>query len=462
MIARRAPLVLGAALGGVALVAGLVWVAASGAARVDDPIRIGAVFPLTSSAADLADQELAGVRIAARLVNDDGGVAGRPISLVVRDLDAAADAPAVMAALKAVGVSVVIGSYSSDLSIAASAAANSAGLVYWESGAVADQLTGRGLPLVFRVGPSGTDLGSNSARFAATQLAPRLGLAPADLRLAVVNAVDAYASSVADAAAATAATEGVRDVTREAYDLSVPRWSSLMTALKAAQPDIIILASHIPDAIAFRQAMLAAGLHVKALIGSTMAECDPDFAGELGSDAIGIFASDRPTGGFQPQALQPAARAIYDRLAVAWAAEQPASTTTAAQDWYGSPAGASPSAGYSISGPVAEGSLAAGPPEEVLAGFSAAWALFHDVLPGAVTIGQPVAEHVASVARSLDLPPGSQPDGAGVRFSSDAATLGQNERATAVIWQWQAVRAYTFVWPATYATGAIGFVPLGR
>ncbi len=58
--------------------------------------------------------------------------------------------------------------------------------------------------------------------------------------------------------------------------------------------------------------------------------------------------------------------------------------------------------------------------------------------------------------------PGALPNGAGVRFSEDPATLGQNERAAAVMWQWQAVRSYTFVWPSTYATGAIGFVPLPR
>ena len=57
---------------------------------------------------------------------------------------------------------------------------------------------------------------------------------------------------------------------------------------------------------------------------------------------------------------------------------------------------------------------------------------------------------------------GALPNGAGLRFSADPATLGQNERATAVIWQWQAVRSYTFVWPSTYKTGDVGFVPLVR
>ena len=51
--------------------------------------------------------------------------------------------------------------------------------------------------------------------------------------------------------------------------------------------------------------MLRAGLRVGALIGTTMAECSPDFAGELGQDAVGVFASDRPTGGFRPDVLDP-------------------------------------------------------------------------------------------------------------------------------------------------------------
>src|SRR5205823_3533311 len=101
--------------------------------------------------------------------------------------------------------------------------------------------------------------------------------------------------------------------------LSYPDWKRVMADLKAARPDVVILASHIPDGIAFRRAMLAANVRVGALIGSTMAECSPDFAGDLGPDAVGVFASDLPTGGFQPDALAPAARDLYERLAAAWA-----------------------------------------------------------------------------------------------------------------------------------------------
>ncbi len=461
VVGAAALLVAAAAIGGWQLV---------GRARQPAPIRIGAVFPLTGNAAGLAGQEQRGVQIAADMVNADGGIDGRRVELDVRDLESAAEAPAVMAALKADGVQAVIGAYSSGLSITASTAANDAGLVYWEAGAVADQLTGRGLPLVFRVGASGSNLGTNSAAFAAQALAPRLGSAASDVRLAIVNAQDAYASSVADAADATAQQAGMPVVLRTSYSLTIPDWPSLMSRLAAAKPDVIILASHIPDGVAFRQAMLTAGLHVSALIGSTMAECDPDFAGELGPDAIGIFASDRPTGGFQSSALSGQARAVYERLAAAWAAGA-SSAPSVAQDggWgagygdaYGSgdTGGYGASGGYTITGPVEEGSAGAGPTEEALSGFTAAWALFHDVLPAAARQGEPDAMTIATAARAVDLPAGSLPNGAGLRFSSTPATSGQNLLASAVIWQWQAVRSYTFVWPDTYATGPIAFVPL--
>jgi ABC-type branched-subunit amino acid transport system substrate-binding protein len=263
---------------------------------------------------------------------------------------------------------VVVGAYSSELSIPAAAAADRAGLVYWEAGSVADQLTGQGLPLVFRVGASSTNLGDNSANFAASQLAPRLGTTPAGLRVAIVAANDAYPQSVAAAAVATAAANGTQIVDEQTYNLTYPNWPRVMAELAAARPAVIILASHIEDGVAFRKAMVGAGLKVKALIGSTMAECAPDFAGELGADAIGVFASDRPTGGFQPSALEGPARATYDRLAAAWARDNPAATPN---DEYGagSDPAASSSAGPVIVGPVLETSLAAGPTEEALSGF---------------------------------------------------------------------------------------------
>lgn len=414
-------LVLGACSSASAGGAGTAAAGAGGAG----PIRVGAVFPLDGMTATLAGQERLGVQLAADFVNADGGIQGRPVALDVRDLSDRAAAGQVIDSLRVEGASVVVGAYSSDLSIAVSSAAAADGLVYWEAGAVADQLTGRGLPLVFRVGTDGGHLGANSATFAATVLAPRLGKVPSALRLTLVGADDPYARSVADGTARAAGDLGLVLADRIEYHLSYPDWPTVLQRVAASRPDVVVLASHIPDGVAFRRAMLAAHLHVGSLIGSTMAECGPDFGDELGADAVGVFASDRPTQGFNPDALSQTARAVYDRFAAAWRQR--------------------------TGGP---------PTEEAIAGFSAGWALFHDVLPGASGARDPQA--IAAAARSLDLPDGALPNGAGLRFSADPGRLGQNERASAVIWQWQGVRRSVTVWPPVLATGAVTLVPLTR
>src|SRR6184192_1914982 len=175
-------------------------------------LKVGALFPLSGPQAPLAKQEYAGVQIARDLVNADGGVAGAPIALVTKELTAEGDAAARVQELKAQGVQALLGSYSSSLSMPVSAQAQSRGLLYWEAGAVADQLTGRGYPLVFRVGATGTNLGEMSSHFAAQVLAPRLKLAPRRMRMAIVHNVDGYPTSVAAAVAAQAEREGIQIV----------------------------------------------------------------------------------------------------------------------------------------------------------------------------------------------------------------------------------------------------------
>src|SRR2546428_14181467 len=160
-------------------------------------LKVGALFPLTGTQAPLAKQEYAGVQIARDLVNADGGVDGVPIALITKDLTAESDADKRVQELKAQGVHSILGSYSSSLSMPVSAAAQSRGLLYWESGAVADQLTGRGYPLVFRIGATGGNLGTMASHFAATELAPRLNTSAWSLRMAIVHHVDGYPTSVA-------------------------------------------------------------------------------------------------------------------------------------------------------------------------------------------------------------------------------------------------------------------------
>ena len=385
-------------------------------------VRIGAIFPLSGSTEEGAADEYLGASIAADMQNSAGGAGGRRIELDLRDVESLAGVQSAVDRLRSDHVTAVIGAYSSSLSLPASAAVARAGMVYWETGAVADQVTGQGSPLIFRVGADGADLGGNSGRFVVDELAPRLHRRPDELRAVLVTADDAYAHSVAAGVRTALGSGGVTAIDEVAYNPYTPNWPGVVTAVASSRANVLLLSSHIPDGIAFRRAFLAAHLHVDAFIGTTMAQCNPEFATALGDGAVGVFGSDRPEYHFNPAVLRPDARAVFDGFATRW--HQQTGTD---------------------------------PTEEGVSGFAAAWVLFHDVLPGSDGLS---AEAIAGHATALDLPAGSLANGAGVRFATSPARLGQNLRSAAVMWQWQAAGQYVVVWPPAYATGEVRMVPL--
>src|SRR5580704_17355709 len=341
---------------GVLILAVLGAACASVAAAGPVPFRVGAIFPLSGSTAPDSTDEYLGATLAAQMANAEGGVDGHPIALDLRDVEDQAQIPAAVSSLKADGVPVVIGAYSSQLSIPAAAAVSAAGMVYWETGAVADRVTGQGSPLVFRVGVNGAELGANSGKFMLDELVPKMGVPVNKIRVSFVTAGDDYGHSVADATRSALQAGGLSITGESVYNPYTPDWAPVMRALAAEKPDILVLSSHIQDGIAFRRAFLAAGLQVKVFMGTTMAQCDQDFGNVLGSAAVGVFASDRPQGNFNPNALDPQARALYDRFATLWRQRTGAAT----------------------------------PDEEGIAGFSAAWVLFADILgrAGDDTVGK--------------------------------------------------------------------------
>ncbi|MFH7599350.1 ABC transporter substrate-binding protein [Streptomyces racemochromogenes] len=109
------------------------------------PVRIGTLAPLTPPGWTQAGRHLlAGLRLAVEEANDAGGVAGRPLELVVRDT--AADpqrAAAAVDELAGLGVAALAGEYHSVVARAAAARADALGLPFLCSSAVLDALTER-------------------------------------------------------------------------------------------------------------------------------------------------------------------------------------------------------------------------------------------------------------------------------------------------------------------------------
>jgi ABC-type branched-subunit amino acid transport system substrate-binding protein len=119
-------------------------------------VRIGALAPLTRPGwVEAGRHLLSGLELAVQDVNDGGGIAGRPLELVVADT--AADPQKAVAAvdeLARLGVAALAGEYHSVVARAAAARADALGVPFLCSSAVLDALTEQPTEWVARLAPA--------------------------------------------------------------------------------------------------------------------------------------------------------------------------------------------------------------------------------------------------------------------------------------------------------------------
>ncbi|WP_343235055.1 ABC transporter substrate-binding protein [Streptomyces sp. SID10853] len=121
-----------------------------------ESVRLGVLVPLTRPGwAEAGRHLLAGLELAAREVNDAGGIAGRPLELVVRDTAADPErAAAAVEELAGLGVAALAGEYHSVVARAAAARADALGVPFLCSSAVLDALTDEPTEWVARLAPA--------------------------------------------------------------------------------------------------------------------------------------------------------------------------------------------------------------------------------------------------------------------------------------------------------------------
>lgn len=127
-----------------------------GAERAAGPtVRIGALAPLTRPGwVEAGRHLLAGLELAAREVNDAGGIDGRPLELVVRDTAADPErAAAAVDELARLGVAALVGEYHSVVARAVATRADALGLPFLCASGVLDALTERPTERVARLAP---------------------------------------------------------------------------------------------------------------------------------------------------------------------------------------------------------------------------------------------------------------------------------------------------------------------
>jgi len=400
----------------VLLYMGLAMACAAAPAQAE--IKLGVLLPLTGPLASLGNDVNMGFELARDLINAKGGVNGEKVTFATADVpgsnEATSQANRLITRDK---VNVILGSYASSISFAASQVAERNGVIYIEQGAVADDITKRGFKNLFRFIYPATELGKGGAQYATDKIVPQLGIPLEKVRFAIMNEDSSYGAAVAEGARKWLQEKGAQVVAQAAYSYKTTDLFSIVQRLKSAEPDILIACSYTPDGILFWRQAREANLNLKALVGNGGAHNIPDFAKALGNDVNGIFNAGT-SAYFSAEGLTPEAAALFKTFHAEY-----------------------------------EKKFNRKPSAHSAMGFNAMWVVLSEVLPAA---GGTDPKKVRETLLALDKPVGSTIVGWGVKF--DPAT-GNNTRAFPMIDQWQDQEIRT-IFPETFGLTKKITVPL--
>lgn len=205
------------------------------APRGDGVLTIGTLFPTTGQTTFLARAQDAGVELAVREINEAGGVNGKPVVVYHRDSgDATTEkAEASFADLLAKKVDVVIGPSSSVLAERLLPRVVAAGVAVISPSATSPTLTGlQDQGLLFRTIPSEALEGSALAEIVGK-----------DQKVAVIYYSDDAGRAVRDQLAAGLERVGGELVATQGFSETTNDADKIVSVLRAAQPDAIVLVS---------------------------------------------------------------------------------------------------------------------------------------------------------------------------------------------------------------------------
>ncbi len=390
-------------------------VACSGGDAVGDTIKIGVIQPRSGALAVSGEDSYVAQMIAIDQFNEMGGVNGTLIEAVVADTpDATSAQNEVTRLVQAEGVKVVTGVYGSAIAEVAASICNRNDALYWEAISVTDRLTEQGYQSVFRTHVSGTTFGIEAGKIA-DNLSKEVGIdAP---KIAIVSDNGDFGQSVAKGVQQYAAENNLNVILDELYASNIQDASSIVLKMKESAPDVVIITSYINDAINITKQAKSLEFTPQLWLGIGSGYGLDAYADGLGDDAQGIIDID-PTNQPMVENLEPEMQELVKEFQKRFEEKQ---------------GYASPTIGYLE--------------------WQSMWVLLNDVVGKATDPRD--TKSMVEAAHAIDIPEGTLPTGAGVKFDEK----GQNQRAILSAMQWQDGKMVT-IYPENLKVGEAVDLPL--
>lgn len=230
------------------------WLAALAAAAVlpaawaQQTIKIGALNPYSGPLALYGTEVTRGYELAVDRINASGGLLGKRIELVRGDVTTPQQGIATVEQLVTKErVDAFVGTYISAISLTASDAAARYNKLYWETNAVAQQLTERGLPNFIRSGPDGSAFANTSSAAVKELIAPALKKDLKDVKVWIESEDSIYGSSIAQAQKRILETFGAKIVGVGSHSARTIDLNDTVLRIKQAAPDVVIQTGYVPD-----------------------------------------------------------------------------------------------------------------------------------------------------------------------------------------------------------------------
>lgn len=255
-------------------------------AQDDEPIRIGLQGPMTGDYAYEGQGFEEAVQLLIDQVNEEGGLLGRPVELVIED-DAGDPTQSALVADRMVdaGVVAVIGAYNSTATEPASEIYNEAGILHITPSSTATRLTEKGFDQFFRV----CFLDDRQALFAVMAMQDVLGAET----IGILHDNSTYAKGLADWTQVYAEEAGLEVAFFDAINPDDQDFTPILTNIGEANLDAVYFTGyHAQGGLLLRQSA-DLGLDIQWMMGN--ASNNPEMVEIAGPEAAaGTFITTEP------------------------------------------------------------------------------------------------------------------------------------------------------------------------
>jgi len=256
---------------------------AAGAAAAAQPISLGASVQLTGPLANTGRYYQDAYQFAIDRINAAGGVKvgsmQRKLELKLLDnqSDVNLSVRQYVQLLSQDKVDLLLGPFASNFVLADSAISEKNGVPMVQGGGASDQIYARGYKYIFGTLPAASE-------YFGSTIEAMAGLEPKPKTIALLYADDAFDVSVAKGTRGLLDKAGFKTVMDERYSSNASDFTALLSRIKSARVDAVLVACHETEALNFIRQAKSLGVSPK-LYSFTVGVPSADFRRALGPDA---------------------------------------------------------------------------------------------------------------------------------------------------------------------------------